>query len=55
MRKWMIVAICAAGGAVVGAAIGDLLGVSHIWGVVLAGLGGGIGGGAGVYFTGQAG
>jgi hypothetical protein len=47
MSKWMIVALCAGGGAVVGVALGDLLGVARLWGIILAGLGGAIGAVAG--------
>jgi hypothetical protein len=43
----MIVALCAGGGAVVGVALGDLLSVARVWGIILAGLGGAIGAVAG--------
>ncbi len=55
MNQWWIVALCAGGGAVVGVAVGDLLHVPHVWGVILAGLGGAIGVGAGVYLSGRVG
>ena len=47
MSKWVIVALCAGGGAVVGVALGDLLSVARLWGIILAGLGGAIGAVAG--------
>jgi hypothetical protein len=47
MSKWVIVALCAGGGAVVGVALGDLLSVARVWGIILAGLGGAIGAVAG--------
>jgi hypothetical protein len=43
MKKVAWGAICAGIGAIIGAAIGDVLSVSHAIGMVLAGLGGGLG------------
>jgi len=45
--RWMLV-ICAGGGALLGAAVGDLVGLSHVVGMVLAGAGGAIGAGVGL-------
>jgi hypothetical protein len=43
----MIVALCAGGGAVFGVAVGDILSVARLWGIILAGVGGAIGAVAG--------
>jgi hypothetical protein len=43
MRNWWIPAICAGAGALIATAVGDLYGVSHTVGTVLAGAGAGIG------------
>jgi hypothetical protein len=40
--RWILV-ICAGGGALIGAAIGDLFGVSHLTGMILSGAGGAVG------------
>ena len=48
MSRWMIVAICGGLGAVVGAALGNLL---DLPGALLAGLGGAVGGGFGSYYV----
>ena len=45
--RWMLV-MCAGGGALLGAAVGDLFGVSHMVGIMLAGAGGAIGAGVGL-------
>jgi hypothetical protein len=45
--RWMI-AMCAGGGALVGAALGDLAGASHYVVMMMAGIGGGIGAGIGI-------
>ena len=55
MSRDTIVALSAAGGAVVGVMLGDLLNVAHVFGIVLAGLGGGVGAAAGVNLAGRVG
>ena len=48
--RWMLV-ICAGGGALLGAVVGDLVGASHMLAIMLAGAGGAIGAGVGLHLA----